>query len=470
MPGGYCTAPCGETGAACGAACVETWRGGELCMATCASDADCRSGYACDPQWRACTLPAITAMKVKACPAADARDPAFGAVDQLSTAAMPGIYQFEPAAALADDGGVVAMYISRASLREPNVLGVSRVAPDGKLTIDTPFSSGRNTNFDPWLASGKGEIYAVWLGFDGASERAQIGFASSTDRGATWSAPTAVQDTPCADEEGDCLDKPMAIVGRDPGGKGEIVYVTYATAEALRVRASRDGGKTWSASVSPLAGIYGNSAVSPDGRLHLVTVNGGPQGSYGSTDQKIEYAVSADGAATFAPAITVSAPSESIPFFFSNPSVAVDDRWIYVAYARGAKDGAWDIALAASKDRGKTWTRARIGDDCATHLVPNLALDARTGTLHVTWYDSHGTGRYAHATCTAGLASCTELGAIDSAPFAALSTERHGSKWIGDYASLLVDDKRRVLHALWSQPVTEGGKVVTRVFHAKAKL
>jgi hypothetical protein len=35
---------------------------------------------------------------------------------------------------------------------------------------------------------------------------------------------------------------------------------------------------------------------------------------------------------------------------------------------------------------------------------------------------------------------------------------------------LFVDAKRRVLHALWTQPVIENDVPVSRVFHATAKL
>jgi hypothetical protein len=40
----------------------------------------------------------------------------------------------------------------------------------------------------------------------------------------------------------------------------------------------------------------------------------------------------------------------------------------------------------------------------------------------------------------------------------------------GEYESLLVDSKRRVLHAVWTQPVEENGKPIARIFHAQAKL
>ena len=145
--------------------------------------------------------------------------------------------------------------------------------------------------------------------------------------------------------------------------------------------------------------------------------------------------------------------------------------WPVVAYARGGRDARWDIVIAASKDAGKTWSRTALGDGCAIHMVPNLALDPTTGTLHVAWYDSDGAvGRFAHATCAPGAAACVQRGAINDAPFAALSTVRHGAKWIGEYESLFVDDKRRVLHAVWTQPMLENGRIFSRIVHASAKL
>ena len=98
-----------------------------------------------------------------------------------------------------------------------------------------------------------------------------------------------------------------------------------------------------------------------------------------------------------------------------------------------------------------------------------LVYDAK-GNLHVAYYDSEGAPRFAHATCTPGAAKCTVKGAINSVPFAALSTERHGSKWIGEYESLLIDARHRILHAVWAQPVDEHGAIVARIFHARAKL
>lgn len=482
LPGGYCGSFCGVTGTPCDGSCVETPRAGELCMAKCSADADCRAseGYVCDPTWKACLLPNMAVIVPQSCPAPPgvARDPAFGASKRLSTAALPGVYQLEPSSVLTDDGGLVTLYISRTTPAAPNVLGLARIDPQGvAAAIDVPFPSRRANNFDPWLArDSKGTIYATWLAFDGRADQ-DIALAMSRDSGVTWTEQIAVEDPvdDCQSTQPDCLDKPMVVVGPDPLRRfQEIVYVLYA-GDGLRVRASRDGGKTFAPAVTALAGIYGNAVVGRDGRLHVVTLNGGPRGAFGSADHAVEYTVSSDGGATFAKPITVNIRDEMLPFFFSNPSIAVDDRrgYVYVAYTRGGRDAKWDLVIAASRDRGKTWKRTRIGDDpsCAIHMVPNLALDPTTGTLHVAWYDSRAaTGRFARATCMPGGTRCTQRGHIEDQPFAALSTVRHGSKWIGEYQSLVVDARRRRLHAVWTQPVEEAGKVIARVFHAAATL
>ena len=60
--------------------------------------------------------------------------------------------------------------------------------------------------------------------------------------------------------------------------------------------------------------------------------------------------------------------------------------------------------------------------------------------------------------------------AINSVPFATLSMTRDVARSVGDVATLLVDDRRRVLHALWAQPVDEAGTPALRIFHAQAQL
>lgn len=376
-------------------------------MAACTRDADCRAneGYVCDAAWKACVMPNATAIVPRVCPA------------PRGIGRDP---QFAPTEKIVDANQ-----------------SASAIASDGRIVT---FTRGR----DPSLAQSAGVFYATW-------RDAGVMFATSVD-GATWSAPIKLDEA----------DARSIVVA-----SGKSVHVLFAH-EGMRMRTSRDGGKTFDAARTVLAGGYGNATIDAAGRVHVVAIDGGPLGAFGSANQRIQYTNGGK-------PITVSRRDEVLPFYFANPSIAVDSRrkWIYVAYVRGGRDAVWDLVLAASKDGGATWTRTRIGDEpaCAIHMVPNLALDPTTGTLHVAWYDARGDkGRFAHATCGAGLAKCTQVGRINDVPFAALSTVRENATWIGDAETLLIDDKRRTLHASWTQPVDDAGKIVARVFHAKAKL
>jgi hypothetical protein len=480
LAGGYCASSC-ETG--CGeGACVETPRAGELCMKRCDADRECRvdEGYVCDRQWHACLLPNLAAIVPAVCPAvpgAHAQDTAFAPSQRWSGDALAAASQLEPSAVITDDGGVTALFRSRTSMVD-SALGVSRIDGNGIAALEQPVSAGPAPQVEPWLARDReGVLYAAWLAGGAQAARRAIELATSNDRGATWSAPLAVNDpADCPEDTRDCLERPIVVSGPDPQKPAaDIVYVMYATAVGgLRVRASRDRGKTFGPAVTALVGGHGNAAVDAKGTLHVATLNGGPRGAFGSAMQMVEYTSSATGGASFATPVRVSGFEETLPFYFANPAIAVDAarKRIYLAYVRGGRDATWEIVLAVSKDAGATWKRTKLaGDGCAIHMVPTLALDPKTGTLHVAYYDTEGaTGRFVHASCAAGGVRCKVLGAINTVPFATLSTGRHGRTWIGDYESLVVDASRRTLHAVWAQVVDEAGAKVSRIFHSSAKL
>ena len=298
--------------------------------------------------------------------------------------------------------------------------------------------------------------FAVWR------DAEAIELATSLDR-VTWSEHRNV-----AADDGSELGPP--IVAASPS----MLYVMYGEADhGLRVRASPDAGATFTATMTPLAGTVGNAVVDDRGALHIVTLNGTELGGYGSAQQRIEYVVSRDHGATFSAPLTVSGGDELLPTYFANPSIAVDARrgWLYVAYLRGGRDAVWDLVIAATRDGGKTWRRTVLGDGCALHLVPNLALDPVTGTLHLAYYDNVGVvGRFVHATCNVGAASCSPWGAINSEPFAALPLGRRTPITIGDRERITLDAKRRVLDVVWAQPVVANATTVVRTFHATARL
>ena len=479
-PGGYCTSFCGATGTACDdGVCMETGRGGAACAKSCTSDADCRTGegYVCDPVWHACSVPGMAAPKAPVCAPKPLDKHAFGAAQAVTSDATPGVYQFEPSSALADDGSLVSIYTTGAAMGAPNE---PRVAVIGKTVKESALPKDREHAFDAWIArDAHGVLHAVWLAFDGpgAPERdMEIAYTTSSDGGATWTPVVAVHDPDdCPDAMPGCLDKPMIAAGA-----GKRLYVAYATEaegrEGLRMRASADGGKTFGPSVAVMDASYGDVAIGGDGAIHVVGADGSPKGgAFGKVGQTIDYTVSKDGGKTFASVVHVNGDDESIPFFFVNPGVEVDDRRhiVYVTYARGAADGAWDIVLAASKDGGKTWTRTIVNDDghCAAHMVPMAAIDPKTGRVQVAWLDDRdGHGALAYAACEPGGARCAANQRASDDPFAAFSFVRHAGPWMGEYASLVVDAKRRALHAVWTQPVATPRGPASRVFHAAAKL
>jgi hypothetical protein len=483
LAGGYCTSAC-ELG--CGDAtesCVETPRAGELCMKRCETDRECRvdEGYVCDRQWHACLLPNLAAIVPAVCPLppkTPAQDLTFGVSQRWSGDALAAASQLEPSAVVTDDGGVTTVYMSRTSMLDGGALGVSRIDGKGVTALEQALAPERPRHADPWLARDrKGMLYAAWIGFDAQLGRQEIEVVTSSDRGATWSAPLAVDDpADCPEGTRDCPDKPMIVSGPDPQKlAADIIYALYGSGDGgLRVRASRDRGKSFGAPVTALVGSHGAATVDGRGTLHVATSSGSALGTFGSAQQTVEYASSANGGASFSRPVRVSGFEETLPFYFSNPSIAVDTqrKLLYVAYVRGGRDAKWEIVLAVSKDAGATWKRQKLaGDGCAIHMVPTLALDSTTGTLHAAYYDTEGQpGRFVHASCAAGGTKCKVLGAINTVPFAALSTGRHSHTWIGDYQSLIVDAKRRTLHAAWAQVVDEAGAKVSRIFHSAAKL
>jgi hypothetical protein len=486
-PGGYCLSLC-ALAPSCDGTCAESGKAGEVCLKNCASAADCREGFVCDDAWKVCTLPRFLAPKAPVCAAAPLAKKRFGPAVQLSTARSPGAYNFEPAAAVAADGSVTAVYIAFEKMGDKNPLGTGTLRADGALRRDTTLAFGSENHFDPWMAAdASGQLHLVWLGFDGGrapEKHMVIGHATSPD-GAGWSTSGAVDvGADCPDETPGCLDKPMIAIGPDKKDrKKEAVYVAYASevTGGTRLVRSSDGGRTFSPSVAVGSGAYGDLEVSPDGDVHatFVTMGGGEDGPrpdmYGDKRNAIEYAVSHDGGRTFDKPRRVSGEGESIPFFFSNPHVAVDAKrkLVYVVYPAGSPDGRWDIWLATSSDGGATWWRVKVNDDapCASHMTPSVAVRPSTGEIHVVWKeDRSGKGGVAYAICKPGGTRCSPNEAVNDQPFAAYSLGRFNPRWLGEYDTLLLDEKRRKLHVVYTATVDEGGKAVSRIFVATRKL
>jgi hypothetical protein len=313
-------------------------------------------------------------------------------------------------------------------------------------------------------------------------KRMQIGLSTSED-GLNWSKTIVAHDitTDCPNDAPGCLDKPMVAIGpdrKDP--KLDVIYVFYFSevTHGMRVTHSLDGGESFSPSTPVGNGGYGNATVTSSGKIHVAFVGGTESSNpMGDKDNAVWYTNSADGGNTFAAPVKITADNEVVPFFYSNPQIIADvpRKMLYSIYPAGGPDGKWDIMIASSADGGATWKRASVNDDgpCASQMVPTSALDSTTGKIHITWFENRsGQGMLAYATCQQGEKGikCSANEMVSDTPFAAYSFARHSTKWLGEYNSVLIDEKRKIMHAVWTQTVDEGGTPVGRIFTSSAKL
>jgi len=380
----------------------------------------------------------------------------------------------EPTAALMPDGSVAVAFMSMHGFLPDNVLVAGKIPLDGAPQLTT-VRSDRKKAYDPWLTtSADGMVHLFWLGHDSGipEKRMQVAWSSSRDA-LRWSVPIdAHAPSDCPEGVRGCLDKPMATWA------GDAAALFYYSVPGGGLRTARlEQGVRASASALVGDGAYGDVTTDARGNIHLVYVNTGTESKsrYGNTATWIEYRTSRDGGRTFSSPARVSAADVPMPLLFASPRVAVDaDRgFIYVAYPTGTDDLRWDLTLAASADGGRSWRYAQVNDDphCANHMLPMLAVDPKTGKAHIAWFENRtGAGGVAHTTCAPGGAPCLPNEAVSASPFASYRLGRHGRDWVGDYAAMVLDPERRLLHVIWGQPVDEGGRPASRIFYAVSRL
>ena len=194
-------------------------------------------------------------------------------------------------------------------------------------------------------------------------------------------------------------------------------------------------------------------------------------GAFGSADQKVEYTVSADGGATFTTPHARERRDEMLPFFFSNPSVAVDDARaldLRRVRARRTRRGV------GPRDRGEQGRRQDVEADpdrrrrCAIHMVPNLALDPTHRHAARRLVRQRGRASPVRARdVRGGCGECTVQGCDQrrcrSRRCRRSATARSGSASTRRSSSTT---KRRSSTPCGRSRSTEGDQVVTRIFHA----
>lgn len=280
--------------------------------------------------------------------------------------------------------------------------GYARSTDGGASWADRGHMPGL-TGSDPALASDAScRFYFAAITFmDGCS---RIGVIRSDDGGQSWSAPAnASPGTDCANFQ----DKEWIEADRTGGPHSGNLYACWDDRGASAIRVlfsrSRDGGQTFS-QPQVIDSFGGGSAtgcqvaVGPSGEVALVWTEGQTLG--------LRSRVSTDGGATFGPTASIALTREIGRYglcgdslrpllngdirTFNWPSLAINPKTgsLHVAW-NDNRGGDPDIYYSRSLDKGAHWSPpARLNTDAGTvdQFQPALAFTG-SGVLRAIWYD-----------------------------------------------------------------------------------
>ncbi len=261
------------------------------------------------------------------------------------------------------------------------------------FTGPVPLTVSSAAQFDPQVkVNALGTVFASYLlGKDTVVQR-------STDRGATWTVPVAVnvgiRQGP-TDKDGLAVDGRRVYVGFD---------TTVGSGSRFFVAVSNDYGSTFA--VSPMNSHYlgvvlnGGAAVGPDGSVYLAW-EAIHQGGNALGPQDVLVTASHDHGVTWSLAYVIrglppgpdcSSAGCGYDFLGTGSAVAVDGSGaVYVLYnAPLYYRGPPDIWMSRSEDGGSTWsTPQRVNADgtAAWHAFPSVAAGA-SGDVRVAWMDN----------------------------------------------------------------------------------
>jgi len=286
--------------------------------------------------------------------------------------------------------------------------GATWTAP---AALNTNAATDSEGDCDPQVATdGGGNWVAVWDSYDSLGGTigydADILVARSTDNGATWRAPAALNTNAATDSGHDLLPQVTT------NGQGEWVAVwqsnenlggTIGTDWDILVARSTDYGATWTAPAALNTNAATDSGwdvdpqVTTDGAGHWLAVwasNENLGGTIG-TDDDILVARSGDNGEHWTAPAPLNTNAATDSGFDHAPEVTTDGEghWVTVWYSEGSD---WDILLARSTDNGVTWTAPTAlntnaatdsGNDCA----PQVTTDGG-GNWVAVWQSSDSLG------------------------------------------------------------------------------
>lgn len=379
------------------------------------------------------------------------------------------------------------------ALRPVAALGApDDVTPPVRLSSNRLGSDGLSqaeTQAEPYLAANTEDpmnLLAGWQESRYATGGARaLGYAASTDGGATWLEGLVPGLTRSSGGPWDRASDPWVAFG--PGGRAyfcSLLFEEDRPDNGIGVSSSTDGGRTWTEptliaqSVDDFNDKQALTVDTSAGSAHLGSVyvawdaNVDADGNGSVEKQVVLVSRSKDGGSSWEPAVRVRKKGANVGCI---PRVGPDGT-VYLVWTGGSIGGRRAyVFFSRSGDGGLTWSKPRkISEIRAAGIdgfrtgngLPSFDVDPATGSLVVAWSDARFTGadQVALIGSTDGGATWSEPrrasdGPDDAPVFTVSVAARPGGGVAVSYYSLRNDPVRAYATDYFVQVSVDGGAV-----------
>ena len=330
----------------------------------------------------------------------------------------------DPAAAINLSGRQFVGYISSSG-----GMGISYSDNGSSWTAKTIYSPGSQDKNHLWVDNSssspyEGNLYNVWTDFGGGTNDREILFSRSTNDGDTWSSAVNISSAVSAGSHNQGCN-----VQTGPNGEVYVTWTIYdswpSDETAIGFAKSTNGGASFSPATRIITNIKGirNSEVSKnhrvnsfpamavdisgggnDGNIYIVWTNIGTPGTNSGTNRSVYMIRSSNGGTSWATPVRVNQGAfvNGKEAYF--PWITCDAETGTIATVfyddRNTSSTACEAFSAYSLDAGNTWTDFVVSDVSFTPAaIPGLAggymgdylgITSKGGKVYPCWTDNRG--------------------------------------------------------------------------------